>query len=433
MSFKIDLTGVTPFLKTNFLSLQEEVNQIHEQIKNKTGLGNDFLGWVDLPQNYDKQELARIKHLKEINPKIDTLIVIGIGGSYLGSKAGIEFLKTPFEKEETEIIFAGHHLSGTYLTQLLKYIENKNYAINVISKSGTTTEPAIAFRLLKKAIEDKYGKTESKRRIFVTTDKKRGSLYTLATQEGYEKFIIPDDVGGRYSVLTAVGLLPFVFAGIDVEQMLEGAKDAYKNSQTPDLNKNLAYQYATIRYLLNTQENKKIEMLVNYEPNLIYFSEWWKQLFGESEGKEHQGLFVSSASFTTDLHSLGQYIQEGQRILFETIINVENITNDIKIPEDEQNLDQLNYIAGKSLSYVNQQALKGTKMAHLKGDVPNIEIKIEKLDAYHFGYMTYFFQIACALSAYLLKINPFDQPGVEAYKTNMFALLGKKGYEDILK
>lgn len=433
MGLKLDLSGVQSFLKRQPETLQSEVEQIHQQIHQKTGRGNDFLGWVDLPLTYDKKELERIKTLKNNHKKIDTLVVIGIGGSYLGAKAGIEFLKKPFKKNDVEIIFAGHHLSGTYLTNLLKHLETKNYALNVISKSGTTTEPAIAFRILKKAIEDKYGKEESKKRIYVTTDKEKGSLYTLATKEGYEKFVIPDDVGGRYSVLTAVGLLPFVFAGIDVDQMLKGAQKAYEESKHSDLKTNKAYLYAVARYLLNKDLDKKIEMLVNYDPNLTYFSEWWKQLFGESEGKEHQGLFVASASFTTDLHSLGQYIQEGQRILFETIINVAKEEEDLLIPLDEKDLDQLNYIAEKPISYVNQQALKGTKIAHLNGGVPNIEIVIEKLDAYHFGYLVYFFQIACAMSAYLLKINPFDQPGVEDYKKNMFALLGKKGYENILK
>ncbi|WP_162146850.1 glucose-6-phosphate isomerase [Acholeplasma granularum] len=421
---KLNIKEATSFLKDDVYKLQDKVNLIHQSIHQKTGKGNDFLGWLDLPFSYDKEELDRIHKLKETYSKIDCLVVIGIGGSYLGSKAGLEFLKTPFKKEKPEIIFAGHHLSSNYLKHLLKYLNKKNYVINVISKSGTTTEPAVAFRLLKAHIEEKYGLEEARKRIFATTDKKRGSLYQLATNEGYEKFVIEDAVGGRFSVLSAVGLLPFVFAGIDVKKMLQGAQDAMVNASNPSLKKNDAYLYATTRFLLH-ESGKDVEYLVNYEPRLAFFAEWWKQLFGESEGKEGKGLLVNSASFTTDLHSLGQQIQDGKRTIFETVLTVKKLDK-LTIPFDENNLDQLNYIAGKEISYVNEQAFLGTKEAHIDGGVPNIVISIDRLDAYHFGYLVYFFEIACAMSAYLLDVNPFDQPGVEAYKKNMFRLLGKK-------
>ncbi len=421
---KVQIKDAERFLDQKVSTLQGRVEDVHAMIKNKSGLGNDFLGWLDLPVSINQEELARIKKLKEQYKDLDCLVVIGIGGSYLGAKAGLEFLKTPFKKSKPEIIFAGHHLSANYLKHLLKYLNKKNYAINVISKSGTTTEPAVAFRLLKQHIEEKYGIDEARRRIFATTDKARGSLYQLAKNEGYERFVIEDTVGGRFSVLTSVGLLPFVFAGIDVDGLLTGAKDAYMDAQTPDLKKNQAYLYAATRYLLS-QSGKDVEYLVNYEPRLTFFAEWWKQLFGESEGKNHLGLLVASASFTTDLHSLGQQIQDGKRIIFETVLNVKK-TDKLTIPWDQNNLDQLNYIADKEISYVNEQAMLGTKEAHVDGLVPNIVITIGKLDSYHFGYLVYFFEIACAMSAYLLGVNPFDQPGVEAYKKNMFRLLGKK-------
>lgn len=421
---KVDIKDAKRFLNTNVYSLQNDVDQIHQMIHEKTGKGNDFLGWLDLPVNYDKAELKRMYALKEKFNKIDAIVVIGIGGSYLGAKAGYEFLKTPFKKEKPELIFAGHHLSANYLKQLLKYLNKKNYVINVISKSGTTTEPAVAFRLLKAHIENKYGLEEARTRIFATTDKARGSLYQLAINEGYERFVIEDSVGGRFSVLSAVGLLPFVFVGIDVEKMLDGAQAAYRDASTPDLKKNHAYLYAVTRYLLSIN-GKDVEYLINYEPRLAFFAEWWKQLFGESEGKNGKGLLVHSASFTTDLHSLGQQVQDGKRIIFETVLNLKK-TDKLAIPFDANDLDKLNYIAGKEISYVNQQAFLGTKEAHIDGGVPNIVITLDKLDAYHFGYLVYFFEIACAMSAYLLDVNPFDQPGVEAYKKNMFRLLGKK-------
>ncbi len=424
MSVKLDIKKAEQFLDDKVYDLQKRVTILHQMIKEKTGPGSDFLGWLDLPYAYEKKELERIYKLKETFKGLDVLVVVGIGGSYLGSKAGLEFLKEPFKKSKPEIIFAGHHLSANYLKNLLKYLNKKNYAINVISKSGTTTEPAVAFRFLKQHLETKYGLAEARKRIFATTDKARGALYQLATNEGYEKFVIEDNVGGRFSVLSAVGLLPFVFAGVDVEALLKGAQAAYDDAQDPSLKKNQAYLYAATRYMLH-QSGKSIEFLVNYEPRLVFFSEWWKQLFGESEGKDKKGLFVASAAFTTDLHSLGQQIQDGARILFETVIQVKK-TDKLLIPEDKFDLDKLNYIAGKEVSYVNKQALLGTQMAHIDGEVPNILLTIDKMDAYHFGYLVYFFEIACAMSAYLLGVNPFDQPGVEAYKKNMFALLGKK-------
>ncbi|WP_162164086.1 glucose-6-phosphate isomerase [Acholeplasma hippikon] len=424
MSLKIDIKKAQQFLDKKVTILQPRVNEVHKMIKEKTGLGNDFLGWLDLPYAYNKEEVERIYKLKEQFKNLDVLVVVGIGGSYLGAKAGLEFVKEPFKKSKPEIIFAGNHLSANYLKNLLKYLNKKNYAINVISKSGTTTEPAVAFRFLKQHIEAKYGVEEARRRIFATTDKARGALFQLATQEGYEKFVIEDNVGGRFSVLSAVGLLPFIFAGVDVKEILAGAQKAYDDAQDPDLKKNPAYLYAATRYALY-ESGKAVEYLVNYEPRLGFFAEWWKQLYGESEGKNGKGLLVNSASFTTDLHSLGQQIQDGQRIIFETVMQVKK-TDKLAIPFDDADLDKLNYIAGKEVSYVNLQALLGTQMAHVDGNVPNILLTIDKMDAYHFGYLVYFFEIACAMSAYLLGVNPFDQPGVEAYKKNMFALLGKK-------
>jgi glucose-6-phosphate isomerase len=421
----LNIKEAVSFIEKNPFSLQNQVDQIHEGIHHKTLKGHDFLGWLDLPVTYDEQEYARVKiAAKKIKAQSDVLVVVGIGGSYLGSKAGLEFLKVPFQKESLEIIFAGHHMSGDYMHHLLNYLDDKDFSVNVISKSGTTTEPAIAFRLLKDKLETKYGNM-AKERIYATTDAKKGALHTLAKNNGYEMFVIPDDVGGRFSVLTPVGLLVFAAQGIDTDQMLKGAAEAYKRYQNSDLHHNEAYLYAVMRYLLY-KEGKKIEMLVGYEPNLVYLNEWWKQLFGESEGKENKGLFVASASFSTDLHSLGQYIQEGERHLFETVIKVLKPSSDVTIPKDEDDLDQLNYLAGKPLSYVNEQALKGTMMAHHEGQVPNMLLEIPAFDAYTFGYLIYFFEKACAMSAYLIEVNPFDQPGVEAYKKNMFALLGKK-------
>jgi glucose-6-phosphate isomerase len=421
----LNIKEALSFIQKDPFLLQVEVDRIHEGIHRKTLKGHEFLGWLDLPVNYDQEEYSQVLNAaKKIKAQSDVLVVVGIGGSYLGSKAGLEFLKVPFQKESLEIIFAGHHMSGDYMHHLLNYLEDKDFSVNVISKSGTTTEPAIAFRLLKDKLEAKYGNM-AKERIYATTDAKKGALHTLAKNNGYEMFVIPDDVGGRFSVLTPVGLLVFAAQGIDTDQMLKGATDAYNRYLTSDLNENEAYLYAIMRYLLY-KEGKKIEMLVGYEPNLVYLNEWWKQLFGESEGKENKGLFVASASFSTDLHSLGQYIQEGERHLFETVIKVLNASKDVIIPKDQDDLDQLNYLAGKPLSYVNEQALKGTMMAHHEGQVPNMLLEIPAFDSYTFGYLIYFFEKACAMSAYLIEVNPFDQPGVEAYKKNMFALLGKK-------
>lgn len=429
----LNIDDARSFLNEQPESLQKHVKAIHKMIHEKTGKGNDYLGWLDLPKDYDKEEYARLlKAAKKIKKDSQVLVVIGIGGSYLGAKAGLEFLNVPFKKNKLEVVFAGHQMSGSYLNELVNYLTNKRFSINVISKSGTTTEPAIAFRVLKNLLEQKVGKEEAKGRIYATTDKARGALYTVAKNEGYEMFVIPDDVGGRYSVLTPVGLLPLEAAGIKTKDILKGAKDAYTRYKKADLLENESYLYAATRYLLYTS-GKKIEMLVGYEPNLLYLNEWWKQLYGESEGKDNKGIFVASANFSTDLHSLGQYIQEGERHLFETVIKVEQTEKDVIIPKEDNDLDELNYLAGKTLSYVNSQALKGTMMAHKDGGVPNMLLSIPTMDAYTFGYLVYFFEKACAMSAYLIDVNPFNQPGVEAYKKNMFALLGKKGYEHILK
>lgn len=427
------LKDARPFLTTQPEDLQEKVNQIHRMIHEKTGLGNEFLGWLDLPIHYDQEEYQRIlKASEKIRKTSQVLVVIGIGGSYLGAKAGLEFLKSPFKKDALEVVFAGHHMSSEYMANLIDYLEDKDFSINVISKSGTTTEPAIAFRLLKRVLENKYGVEKAKERIYATTDKARGALYSVSKTNGYEMFVIPDDVGGRFSVLTAVGLLPLASQGVDINSMMQGAKAAYERFSNPLLEKNEAYLYAVTRSLLY-ESGKKIEMMVGYEPNLLYLNEWWKQLFGESEGKDHKGLFVASAGFSTDLHSLGQYIQDGERHLFETVIQVMNPNRDIHLTKEENDLDELNYLANKPLSYVNLQALKGTMMAHVDGNVPNLLIQIPKMDSYTFGYLVYFFEIACAMSAYWIGVNPFNQPGVEAYKKNMFALLGKKGFEHFIK
>jgi glucose-6-phosphate isomerase len=430
---KLDLSHALSFIdEARMKDIQKEINQAHRDLKNKTGQGNDFLGWVDLPNNYDKEEFKRIiLASKRIRRQAKILVVIGIGGSYLGAKAAIEMLTPYFSRsKKLEVLFAGHQMSSTYLTQLVEYVSPKDFAINVISKSGTTTEPAIAFRVLKKVLEEKYGVEEAANRIYVTTDKAKGALKTLATEKNYETFIVPDDVGGRYSVLTAVGLLPIAAAGIDIRLMMKGAKTAKSAYKVADLPKNEAYQYAAIRNILY-RNNKAIEMLVNYEPALTSFSEWWKQLFGESEGKEHRGLFVASAQFSTDLHSLGQYIQEGRRILFETIINVDKPNQELVIEKEVTDLDGLNYLSGKTLDFVNKKAFQGTLLAHEEGLVPNIVLTIPNIDAFAFGYLVYFFELSCAISGYLLGVNPFNQPGVEAYKKNMFALLGKPGYEEL--
>jgi Glucose-6-phosphate isomerase len=408
----------------------------HDMLHGKKGAGNDFLGWVELPLNYDKEEFARIKKAAEkIRSNSDVLIVIGIGGSYLGARAAIEMLSHPFynllsadKRKGPQIIFAGNNISSTYLSGLLDQIDGKNVSINVISKSGTTTEPALAFRIFREYIEKKYGKDASKERIYVTTDKQRGALKKLADSEGYETFVIPDDVGGRYSVLTAVGLLPIAAAGIDIDKIMVGAADAHNDFNEKDLKGNICYQYAVLRNIL-LRKGKTTEILVNYEPSLHYISEWWKQLYGESEGKNNKGIFPASVDFSTDLHSMGQYIQEGMRNIFETVINVEKPTVDMVILSDKDNVDGLNFLSGKTIDFVNKKAFQGTVLAHVDGGVPNIIINLPEVNEYYFGYMVYFFEKACGISGYMLGVNPFDQPGVEAYKKNMFALLGKPGYE----
>jgi glucose-6-phosphate isomerase len=429
----LDVSHALPFVsETALKSIQKEVNKASKELFLGLGKGNDFLGWLDLPVNFDQEEFGRIQQsAKRIRSQSKILIVIGIGGSYLGSKAAIDMLSPAFaKKKKIEVIYAGQNMSSSYLHELLEYVKDTPFAINVISKSGTTTEPAIAFRLFKKLLETKYGKEESAKRIYVTTDHSKGALKQLATENGYETFIVPDDIGGRYSVLTAVGLLPIAASGIDIKQMMKGAKDSRKAYKQKDIFKNDAFLYAAIRNLLY-RNNKAIEMMVSYEPALVSFSEWWKQLFGESEGKELQGLFIASANFSTDLHSLGQYIQEGRRILFETVINVQTPKHELVIEPEKDNLDGLNYISGKTVDEVNKMAFLGTLLAHEDGLVPNLVVTVPKLDAYTFGYLVYFFELACGISGYLLGVNPFDQPGVEAYKKNMFALLGKKGYEDL--
>lgn len=412
------------------------VQTAHHMLHEKTGQGKDFLGWIDLPKNYDQEEYARIKKAaNKIRKDSDVLLVIGIGGSYLGARAAIEMLTHSFQnllssedRKAPQVIFVGHHLSSTYMKDLFDIIDGKDVSINVISKSGTTTEPAIAFRLFRNYLEDKYGKEEAKKRIYATTDKEKGVLKTSADEEGYETFVIPDDVGGRYSVLTAVGLLPIAVSGVSIDDMMQGAAQAVDDFSEPSLEKNPAYQYAAARNVLYNK-GKTSEMLINYEPHLQYFSEWWKQLFGESEGKDQKGIFPTSANFTTDLHSLGQYIQEGRRDIFETVLHVNESRHDLTIEEDEANADGLNYLAGKTLQEINDKAYQGTLLAHSDGGVPNLIVDIPHLDAYTFGYLVYFFEKACAVSGYLLGVNPFDQPGVEAYKKNMFALLGKPGFE----
>ena len=427
----------------NFFN-EDELKQIkpyvelaNEVLTSKTGAGNDFLGWVDLPETYDKDEFARIKKAAEkIKNDSEVLVVIGIGGSYLGAKAAIEFLSHSFynnlpkDKRKTpEIYFAGTNMSGVYLQHLIDVVGDRDFSVNVISKSGTTTEPAIAFRVFKKMLEEKYGKEEAAKRIYATTDKAKGALKTLATAEGYETFVVPDNVGGRFSVLTAVGLLPIAAAGIDIDDLMAGAKDAMNDFANKNMDENQALQYAAVRNILH-RKGKDLELMVNYEPRVHYLAEWWKQLFGESEGKEGKGLYPTSADFSADLHSLGQYIQQGQRLFFETVVSIGKPEVEFVIENDKENLDGLNFIAGKTLDYVNKKATDGVILAHVDGNVPNLGINIPEVTPYHLGYTFYFFEKACGVSGYLLGVNPFDQPGVEAYKKNMFALLGKPGYEE---
>lgn len=428
-------TGVQPHEVEYF---KEQIAIAHKMLHEKTGPGNDFLGWVDLPVDYDKDEFARIqKAADKIKNDSDVLIVIGIGGSYLGARACVDALSHTFynalskdQRKTPEIYYVGNNISGTYLKDLLDVCEGKEVSVNVISKSGTTTEPAIAFRVFKEFMENKYGKEEAKNRIFATTDKAKGALLTLAKEEGYETFVIPDDVGGRFSVLTAVGLLPIAAAGIDIAELMRGAADARTTYSNPNVEENACYQYAAVRNAL-LRKGKTTEIIVNYEPCMQYFGEWWKQLFGESEGKDGKGLYPSSVNFSTDLHSLGQYIQDGQRMMFETVINVEQARKDVTIQEEASDLDGLNYLAGKTMDFVNKQAYQGTILAHVDGGVPNVVINLPAIDAYNMGALIYFFEKACGISGHLLGVNPFNQPGVEEYKKNMFALLGKKGFETL--
>ena len=421
--------------KKSILEYKQKVEKIHKDLHERANLEDDFAGWVELPTNYDKKEFARIKKAaKKIKKESDILVVIGIGGSYLGARAVIEALTHTFynmlpdkQRKFPQILYVGNNLSPNYINDLIEYIGNKDFSVNVISKSGTTTEPAIAFRIFREILENKYGIEEARSRIYATTDKEKGALKTLAENEGYETFVVPDNVGGRYSVLTAVGLLPIATAGIDVDKLMEGARLAQERYDDPDLKYNECYQYAVARNILY-KDKKNIEILVNYEPKMHYFIEWWKQLFGESEGKQKKGIFPAGVDFTTDLHSMGQYIQEGRRNLFETVISIENSASDMVIHPDDDNLDGLNYLAGKGLDFVNKKAMEGTIKAHVTGEVPNIVLHVEKLDAENMGELIYFFEKACSMSGMILGINPFNQPGVEEYKKNMFKLLKKPGY-----
>lgn len=433
---KFDYSTAESFFGNHELDqMQSIVKNVHSTIHEGTGAGNDFLGWVNLPKDYDKEEFTRIQAAaKKIQSDSEVLVVIGIGGSYLGARAAIEMLNKSFDylspkQGKPQIIFAGHQLSSSYLSDLIEYVKDKEFSVNVISKSGTTTEPAVAFRVFKKLLEEKYGKEGAKSRIYATTDKAKGALKSLATTEGYETFVVPDDVGGRFSVLTAVGLLPIAASGHDIEAIMKGAEQARIELSSDSLKDNIAYQYAVIRNVLYNK-GYTIEMLINYEPSLQYFNEWWKQLFGESEGKDFKGVYPSSANFSTDLHSLGQYVQEGRRDIFETVVKVANPRADITIEADENDLDGLNFLAGKTLDFVNTKAFEGTILAHSDGGVPNLVVEVPQLDAFTFGYMVYFFELSVAMSGYILGVNPFNQPGVEAYKQNMFALLGKPGFED---
>ncbi|AHF60704.1 hypothetical protein P344_01545 [Spiroplasma mirum ATCC 29335] len=424
---KTDLTNAISEL--DFNKYNQQIAAIHQMIHDNSGVGHEFLGWVEWPLNYDKAELAKMKAVaSQLTKEIDVLLVIGIGGSYLGSRAAIEMINGLYYQPQVEIIYIGNTMSSTYTQQVLDYVKNKEFGICVISKSGTTTEPAIAFRLCKDLLEQKKGKAVAKTRIIAVTDKAKGALKELANQEGYQTFIIPDDIGGRYSVLTPVGIFPMLVAGVNVDEVFAGAKLAYEDTFSPDLT-NQAYRYALARYLLNTRDHYQSEMLVSYELQFQMLNEWWKQLFGESEGKDGKGLLPTSCIFSTDLHSLGQFIQEGTKnIIFETVIKINKPNGDLVLTADQENLDGLNYLAGKTLHSVNTIAMAGVVYAHHQsGNVPNIILEFATMDAKMFGYLSYWFMKACAMSAYLLKINPFNQPGVEIYKTNMFKLLGKPG------
>lgn len=417
-------------------NLKSTVLCAKDTLLNKTGAGNDYLGWIDLPVDYDKEEFARIKKAAEkIKGDSDVLLVIGIGGSYLGARAAIEFLSHSFynilpkgKRKTPEIYFVGNSISSKYIKDLEDLLEGKDFSVNIISKSGTTTEPAIAFRVFKKMLIEKYGKEEANKRIYATTDKARGALKSLATEEGYESFVVPDDVGGRYSVLTAVGLLPIAVSGADIDKLMEGAAFARTKALETPYEENTALRYAAIRNILH-RKGKMVEIVANYEPSLHYVSEWWKQLYGESEGKDQRGIFPAAVDLTTDLHSMGQFIQDGSRIMFETVLNVEESPAEVILEKEEVDTDGMNYLAGKNVDFVNKSAMNGTILAHTDGNVPNLQVNIPAQDEFSLGQLFYFFEFACGVSGYLLGVNPFNQPGVESYKKNMFALLGKPGYE----
>ncbi len=437
MSITFDYSKVKQWVGPQEIeAMREQAIQARETLVNKTGAGNDFLGWVDLPLNYDKEEFTRIKAAaKKIQENSRVLVVIGIGGSYLGARAAIECLShsfynylTPEQRKTPEIYFVGNNISGTYVADLIELIGERDFSVNAISKSGTTTEPAIAFRIFKNLLEKKYGKQEASKRIYATTDKSRGALKVLADAEGYETFVVPDDVGGRFSVLTAVGLLPIAVSGADIDALMTGAAKARKNALELPFEENPAMLYATVRNILYKQ-GKVVELLANYEPKLHYVAEWWKQLYGESEGKDQKGIFPAAVDLTTDLHSMGQYIQDGSRILFETVLHVEKSLKTMILEKEDVDLDGLNYLAGKDMDYVNTSAMNGTILAHTDGQAPNLKVNIPMLTEEYLGELFYFFEFACGVSGYLLGVNPFDQPGVEGYKRNMFALLGKPGYE----
>lgn len=434
MAIKFNSSYAASFIRENDLKgLEAQVNAAHKLINDGTGLGNDFLGWVSLPADYDKAEFARIKTAAaKIQADTDVLVVIGIGGSYLGARAAIEFLKGPFYNNlrgnAPEIYFAGNSISGSYLADIKELCRGKRVSVNIISKSGTTTEPAVAFRVLRDMLEEQYGEAEAARRIYCTTDKARGTLKKLADEKGYECFVVPDDVGGRFSVLTAVGLLPIAAAGADIDALMSGAAEAMREYNNPDMFKNDCYLYAALRNAFY-RKGKSVELLVSYEPRFTMMAEWFKQLFGESEGKDNKGLFPASVTFSTDLHSMGQYIQDGARLMFETVVTFGESDKDVIIEEAADNGDGLNFLAGRTMSYVNSKAFEGTVLAHTDGGVPNLVINVDKPDEENLGRLIYFFEKACALSGYMLGVNPFDQPGVKSYKKNMFALLGKPGYE----
>ena len=435
----LDYSNVLPFIggEEAVKRMEPQVKVAHDMLHKKNGPGNDFLGWLDLPTNYDKEEFTRIrKAAQKIRRDSDVLVVIGIGGSYLGARAVVELLNHSFANVASKkvrkspiILFCGNSISATYLADMMDIIEGKDISLNIISKSGTTTEPAIAFRILRAYMENKYGKEEAKNRIYATTDKAKGALKGLADEEGYESFVVPDDVGGRFSVLTAVGLLPIAVSGIDIRELMKGAKDASKAYKKMSLEENPCYQYAAVRNCL-LRSGYSTEVMVNYEPSFHYMTEWWKQLYGESEGKDLRGIFPAGVDNTTDLHSMGQFIQDGARIMFETVVNIDTPRRSFEIPNDPANLDGLNFLSGMDMNEVNKKAMQGTVLAHVDGKVPNMAVHMAEQNAYNLGELIYFFEKACGISGYLLAVNPFNQPGVEAYKKNMFALLGKPGYED---